>query len=414
MPSSSAGRRSSPCNWGYTALSRARATTTVALVAERREQPDRAEVAPGENLGRTEAQTLATLGASLRRSDVEDLALEQLAASEASADVELTPEAPVVAQPVAQDAAADRLDAAAARAAGAVAERSARNAARDTVQLPDPLAAQRRALGPERAARLPAPTPSGRAWLAERSDRELAELQAKHAPAVERLDAAAAYEAARLGAAAARVRERHERALARAAGLAARRGELGALRRRERRALDEQIAAQQATAARLEAELDRLDLHAEALRAAGRHPDQWIARDADAAVTWAEATREHAARRELALRAAADQAVAEPPAHVQQALGPRPEPGAERERWDELARALERHRIEHDVDVERDGPLGPSPTSDAHARPGRDADYARAWRELAGRVREHRAERSLEPDPRAGELAPEPDLGLEL
>ena len=289
-------------NWGYTALSRARATTTLELVAERREHPDRAEVAPSEDLARSPQDALATLA---RRCDAQTSKisrLEQLAAAETSVDVELDGGHPVVAQPVAQEAATDRLDAAAARAAAAEAERSARNARRDTVQVPDPLAAQRRALGPERAARLPEPTPSGRAWLAERSDRELAELAAEHAPAIERLDTAGAREAARLDAAAARTASATRRALAsdgwrRAAASWARCAAASAAR-------SSRSPPSERDGGAVDAELERLDRDTGALRVAGRHPDQWMQRDADAAVTWAEATREQAVRRELELRAA--------------------------------------------------------------------------------------------------------------
>jgi hypothetical protein len=83
------------------------------------------------------------------------------------------------------------------------------------------------------------------------------------------------------------------------------------------------------------------------------------------------------------------------------ALGARPErEDPQRERWDQLARALERHRLEYGINVRRDGPLGPAPTRDLGAA------YAAQRDRLAAHVREFRAARGLQPAP--------PELGLDL
>ena len=408
-------------NWGYTALSRARERTDVHLVAERRPALGRDELAPGEDLSRSREQAIAALAASLRRADVEDLAIEQLAAGESGADVELDERTPVTAQPVAQEAAAERLDAEASRARERERARepasSAQRGGRETVRVPDPLQAQRRALGAERSRRLPEPTRAGRAWLAERSESELAALRSEHAPAVERLDVAGAMEAARVEAAGAAAAASRDEARARVDELRARRDALGPLRRAERRELEQAMAAQERAVARWTTELQDLEAQQRALREGGRHPDAWLERDGHDAVTWAEAAREHGVRRELAARDAEQRAVNDPPAHVRDTLGPRPEAPGERARWDELARALERHRVTHDVDVERDGPLGPEPVP---ARRGRDDGLDRYRHErhtLAERVRALRAARGLEPvaHEHAAEVEPPaPDAGLEL
>ena len=109
-------------------------------------------------------------------------------------------------------------------------------------------------------------------------------------------------------------------------------------------------------------------------------------------------------RRELAVREAGERAVLEPPAHIRRMLGERPErAGSQRERWEQLARDLERYRLEHGVDVDRDGPVGRRPS-------GRDEERE----QLVERIRDLRAERGLSPEAPGLELdvdAPELDLG---
>jgi hypothetical protein len=53
-------------NWGYTALSRARDTTSIHLIAERRAPAEREELAPGEHLERSGEEAIAALAVALR------------------------------------------------------------------------------------------------------------------------------------------------------------------------------------------------------------------------------------------------------------------------------------------------------------------------------------------------------------
>jgi hypothetical protein len=88
-------------------------------------------------------------------------------------------------------------------------------------------------------------------------------------------------------------------------------------------------------------------------------------------------------------------------------IGERPAEHAaeQRERWDQLARDLERHRLRHQVDVERDTTLGPSePPSGNHGQ------YRREREDLSRRVQDLRADRGLQP---ARDIDP-PDLDLDL
>ena len=147
----------------------------------------------------------------------------------------------------------------------------------------------------------------------------------------------------------------------------------------------ERIATRQRAVENAERELDRLDERENTLTATGRHPEQWIERDGRAAAEWALARHELDVRRELAVREAGERAVLEPPAHIRRTLGERPErDGPQRERWQQLARDLERYRLEHDIDVDRDGPVGPRP----HRR-----DEHRE--QLIERIRGLRADRGL-------------------
>jgi hypothetical protein len=55
-----------------------------------------------------------------------------------------------------------------------------------------------------------------------------------------------------------------------------------------------------------------------------------------------------------------------PPAHVRELLGERPTTDATlTHAWQQLAIGLERHRLQHGIDVDAHGSLGPSPTDPA-------------------------------------------------
>ena len=135
-------------------------------------------------------------------------------------------------------------------------------------------------------------------------------------------------------------------------------------------------------------DIDRVEDRETELVASGRHPTEWIASDGRAAVEWAHARRELDVRRELELRDAVDRAIADPPRHVRETLGDRPDRGVERHRYDQLAGDLERYRLGHDIDVDRHGSLGPSPT-------GRDQPRE----QLVRRVGKSRVERALPEEP---------------
>jgi hypothetical protein len=70
----------------------------------------------------------------------------------------------------------------------------------------------------------------------------------------------------------------------------------------------------------------------------------------------------------------ADRELATSPAWTRDALGERPKPGWERDRWDHAARTMARYRIEHNI-VDPRNPLGPEPTD-----PAARVDYERAQR----------------------------------
>ena len=103
---------------------------------------------------------------------------------------------------------------------------------------------------------------------------------------------------------------------------------------------------------------------------------------------------------------AADRAVEQPGPHIRQAIGERPQQaGEQRQRWDQLARDLEQHRLRYEIDVERDGITGPR---DAPER--QHGAYQRQRDELSRRVRQLQAERGLE----AARETDAPDAGLDL
>ena len=238
----------------------------------------------------------------------------------------------------------------------------------------------------------------------ERVDAErLRELVDEREAAIERFPGREAFELRRLE----RDRERARGELAQAerdvAALRAERDSLGWRRRAERGRLEERIATRQRAVENADRELAALDKREAMLVAGDRHPNQWLQRDGRQAAEWALARRELDVRRELAVREAGERAVLEPPAHIRGTLGERPDrAGGERERWEQLARDLERYRLEHGVDVDHDGPVGRRPS-------GRDEQRE----QLVERIRELRAERGLAPEAPGLELdidAPELDL----
>ncbi|MGH2900234.1 MAG: hypothetical protein ACRDMZ_16285, partial [Solirubrobacteraceae bacterium] len=171
--------------------------------------------------------------------------------------------------------------------------------------------------------------------------------------------------------------------------------------REQRAALQQRIDARLRAAAGAQQHIDRAaGCHAEII-AGDSDPAGWVQQDGRSAVEWAHARRELDIRRELELRDGAEQARLNPPAHVQQTLGERPDRGAERHRYDALAGDLERYRLEHDIDISVHGSLGAQPA-------GRDP----VREQLADRIRDSRQQRGLQPAPVAVELDAELDLGI--
>jgi energy-coupling factor transporter ATP-binding protein EcfA2 len=274
--------------------------------------------------------------------------------------------------------------------------------AREDISVADPLDSIRATLGADRAARLPeAPAP------AQLDTIEVDELQAlvdERQLAVERFPGPETLELRRVDRERDQARADRAQAERDVAALQAQIDGLGWRRRSERAALEERLATRQRALENAQQDLERLDEREAEIAGQGRHPHQWVEHDGRKAVEWSLAQRELDTRRELAVREAGARALAEPPAHLRQTLGERPgRASAERERWDQLARDLERYRLERGIDVDRDGPLGQRPA-------GRDEQRE----QLAERVRDLRAERGLDPDVPGLELdvdAPELNLG---
>ncbi len=409
-------------NWGYTALSRARDTTHVMLIAQRATHAGREEIAPGEELDRSTEQTLDVLARRLRDPEEEDLALEQLERAADDLDVDVDHDrTPVIAVTQDPEAGAERnaTDIAETATPGTTTGAVRDQMRRDQIDVADPLAAERRALGPDRAERMPALTDAGHRWLTGLPDTELAAIRDAHAHAPRRLDRAAAMQAKGADLAIQTSARARDQAAEEADRLRAQLAATGRVQRSKRQRLEQTIRAREASHAAHHHELDQhLTIH-ENLRAEGRHPDQWLEHHATDAVQSAAAEKELAVRRELALQDAAERAVTAPPEHVLELVGTRPAPGAGRDRWDELARGLERHRLATQLTVTQDVPLGPD-LATAPPENASDAErdlgaYARERERLATRVREWRAEQRLEPHhaiPQAT-VALGPDSGLD-
>ncbi|MCA1699330.1 MAG: hypothetical protein LC790_10725, partial [Actinobacteria bacterium] len=172
---------------------------------------------------------------------------------------------------------------------------------------------------------------------------------------------------------------------------------LGPLARRERARLDLQIERQSAAQSRCEAELARARDDRLAADAAG---EQWLEQNGAALAELCASERELIRRREADYDRAIQEARIDPPDHLREHLGERPEGLAGREAWDEAAAAL----------LHYEQRFGELPGPDEPTRSGQ----ARAWRFLQSALRppdQHmslhlRAERTAELD-RGGDF----DLG---
>ena len=273
------------------------------------------------------------------------------------------------------------------------------------VAVPDPVDPLRGPLGPVRSEALQEHVQRQAGPVEHRSDLELAQDRDRAAPALAALDGAAAYEARRLEQAADQAAGRERAATERARALEQQAEQLGWRERRRRGELLAEARVQRQSAARAGGELADARGREQQLRDQARHPDDWLAQYGPQTAVGLAAERELAVRRERSDQAAADRAVEQPGPHIRQAIGERPQQvGEQRQRWDQLARDLEQHRLRYEIDVERDGITGPR-----HA-PERQHGYQRQRDELSRRVRELQAERGLE----AARETDTPDAGLDL
>jgi hypothetical protein len=270
--------------------------------------------------------------------------------------------------------------------------------------LPDPVDKLRGPLGPQRAQALAERVQEHATIVEQRTDAELVQEHQQAAPALAALDGAAAYEARRLGRAADQAAERERAGAGRVGELEARADRLGWRQRQQHDQLLAEARVQQQAAAHAGRELADARDREQQLRGQGRHPDEWLTRHGEQAAVALAAERELAVRRERSIQAAADRAVEQPGPHIREAIGERPQQaGEQRQRWDQLARELEQHRLRYEIDVER-GITGPR---DA---PERQHDYQRQRDELSRRVQQLQAERGLE----AARNTDAPDAGLDL
>jgi conjugative relaxase-like TrwC/TraI family protein len=186
---------------------------------------------------------------------------------------------------------------------------------------------------------------------------------------------------------------------------------LGWRQRAKRQALLDTAAQLRAQVDRHRADTERIELELARLQAMGRHPDQWLAQHAQAAADGLAAAAEHERRSRTEIDRQAQRAALHPPAHARELLGERPASGVKLARaWERFAVALERHRLEYEIDVGREGPLG-----DPARRP---ADASIAYRHdrdrLAREISRLRHQRGLEPHPQLPHPRRAPNRGPAL
>jgi conjugative relaxase-like TrwC/TraI family protein len=261
----------------------------------------------------------------------------------------------------------------------------------DRVEAVDPVAPLRGMLGPERSEALAQRVQQHDQEAAQSSDSALAQTRREAAPALAALDGAGAYEAARLQQAADHARLREQQVTSRARELEQQAEQLGWRQRRERDQLLAEARVQRQLGAGANRDLIDTQAAVQRLRDQGRHPDDWLDRHAAGAAAGLAAERELAARREQHIHAQAENAVEQPGPHIRDSIGERPQqPGEQRERWEQLARDLEQHRLRHEIDVDQDTALGPE------QQPGRGGTYQHDRRQLARRVEQIRADQGLQ------------------
>jgi hypothetical protein len=222
--------------------------------------------------------------------------------------------------------------------------------------------------------------------------------------ALRALDARAAARALRLENQLDEHRQGADRETARAREVAEQAKTLGWRQRSERQRLLEAAADLRGQVDHRQADLERIELELARLRAIDRHPDQWLARHAQAVADGLAAQVEHEQRRQAGIDRQAARAALDPPPHVRDLLGERPTSGPTvAQAWQRLAVALERHRLQYRIDVAKDGPLGPS-RADPTVRAS--LAYRRDRERLTWEITRLRHQRGLEPHPEVPQFAP--------
>ena len=208
------------------------------------------------------------------------------------------------------------------------------------------------------------------------------------------LDRHAAARAIRLEREQAHHKETAQKQADRATELEARAATLGWQDRRERDQLRRDAALHRRHAQRHASDADRIELELHRLHAAGRHPDQWLQHHGAELAAQLAARAELKHRRERQITHDAERAVARLPEHIRDVIGERPVDPGPAETWERLARRVERHRLTYEVDVDRDGSLGPDPSQ---IRKNQRVAYDEQRRSLAEDIARYRETRGLPP-----------------
>jgi hypothetical protein len=217
-------------------------------------------------------------------------------------------------------------------------------------------------LGDDRAARLDVALAAQIDRVRDLPDDQLRALAVQEGDAFSRLDRQSAQQTLRLEHELDHHQEAARKQAARAAELEQRASELGWRERHEREHLGRDAALQHDHAARHLADAERLELELSRLRAAGRHPDQWLEENAELLARGVAAGRELDARLAREIDHQVGLALLDPPAHVVELIGERPQSGVRlAQEWERLVERIERQRLSFSVAIHQDGPLGPEP-----------------------------------------------------
>jgi hypothetical protein len=243
------------------------------------------------------------------------------------------------------------------------------------------------------------------------SDEQLRTLAATPAGQIDELDRRAAVQAIRLEDEHAHHQHTAAKQADRAARLQEQAEELGWRNRHDRGQLRHDTDLHRQHAARHIADAERIELELRRLRAAGRHPEQWLQNHGQQLVKQIAASAELAERRELQIERAAELAMNRPPAHVQELIGERPVSSVRHaQEWEHLAQRIERHRLTYQLDIERQGPLGPEAATLAREQRGA---YDEQRLELAAQVAIYREARNLPAHEQVRELTRDREHSLE-